>query len=282
MERAVTTIRWATGKLKTREQMCSEADLPPAVRQCICRHDKKEVSPHIAAAPITDPTNPAYRANGHVNGRAEMCVAIHDLDEGTCLGCYPGSGRQWQNKTLSDAYEDGYCITLRDKRGFVIPGQADQNPLSRSNDYRTNVEDPKGPQDRKPNAAYAEFWQGGLPYIVFYTTRAVQTGEEILWDYGYQYWSDADMRKFRSLPLQEQAKTFHEFMDEVAANQIVRHVKALILSEASRVVLAGAIWMSLMAVKQEALAAMWVSACALLYGMVLVRKHRNRANASIN
>ena len=200
----------ATGKSKTREQLCSEADLPTAVRECICRHDKKEASPHIATTPISDPANPAYRANGHVNGRAEMCVATHDLDEGTCLGCYPGSGRQWQRQSNSpsDAYEDGYCITLRDKRGFVTPDQADQNPLSRSNDYRTNVDDPRGPQGRKPNAAYAEFWQGGLPYIVFYTTGFVRKGEEILWDYGYQYWDDADMRKFRSLPLQMQANAF--------------------------------------------------------------------------
>ena len=281
MERIVMAFQWATGKSKTREQMCSEADLPPAVVECISRHDRKEASPHVAVAPITDPTNPAYRANGHVNGRAEMCVATHDLDEGTCLGCYPGSGKQWQrrSKSPSDAYEDGYCITLRDKRGFVTPCRADRNPLSRSNDYRTDIDDPKGPQDREPNAAYAEFWQDGLPYIVFYTTRATQKGEEILWDYGYQYWNDADMRKFRSLPLQEQANTFDDFMDGVTANQMTRQVQALIFSETSRVVLAGTIWMSLMAMKQDVLAATWVSACAILYGIVLARKHRKRANA---
>lgn len=279
MDRVVRATRWATGKPKTREQMCGEVELPVAVRECIAQHDGKEPSPHIAVAPITDPTNPAYRANGHVNGRAEMCVAKHDLDEGACLGCYPGSGRQWQRQIESpaaDPFSDGYCIMLRDNRGFITPGQADQNPLSRSNDYRTNIDDPTGPQDRKPNGAYAEIWQGGLPYIVFFTTRATRKGEEITWDYGQGYWGDAEMRRFRSLPLHEQADKWDEFMDGFEVTKMTEHVRTVVFSETLRVLVAGIIWATLMATKQETLAALLVSVCALFYGVVLARKHRDR------
>ena len=278
MDCVVRAIRWSTGKLKTREQLCGEVELPPAVRECIAQHDRNEASPHIAVAPITDPTNPAYRANGHVNGRAEMCVARHDLDEGACLGCYPGSGRQWQMQIESpaDPFADGYCITLRDNRGFITPCRADQNPLSRSNDYRTNVDDPTGPQGRKPNAAYAEIWHGGLPYIVFFTTRATQTGEEITWDYGQRYWGDAEIRRFRSLPLHEQVDKWDEFMDGFEVTKMTEQALMVMRSETLRVAVAGIIWATLMATKQETLAALLASICALFYGVVLARKHRKR------
>lgn len=277
MQGAIAALRRATGTDKTREQICNGFELPPAVRECISRYDREVLSPYIAVAAITDPTNPAYRADGHVDGRAEMCVATRDLDEGTCLGCYPGSGRQWRKEARpTGAFEDGYCIQLRDKRGLITPNHADPNPLSRCNDYRTNIGDPRGFQGRKPNTNYVEIWLSSLPYAVFFTTRDTQKGEEILWDYGPDYWSDAQVRNFRCLPLQEQANTWNEFMDDYAVGSMIHQLQLLMCSEAIRVTLAGVIWASLMATKQETLAALWISACALLYGIALVRKRNTR------
>ncbi len=276
MNGAIAAIRRATGTLKTREQVCNEFELPPAVKECIRRHDREQLSPYVSVAAISDPTNPAFRAKGHADGHAEMCVATVDLDAGTCLGCYPGSGRQWtKGNRPSGAFEDGYCIMLRDQRGLITPSHADPNPLSRSNDYRTNIDDPRGPQGREPNTKYVEIWHSGLPYAIFFTTCDTQEGQEILWDYGADYWSDAQVRKFRCLPLQEQTSTWDEFMDDFAIATMIRRSQLLICSEATRVVVGGIIWASLMATKQETLAAMWISACALIYGIALLRKHNN-------
>lgn len=239
----------------------------------------EEMSPHIRVAPITDPTNPAYRAKGHVDGRAEMCVTRNDLAIGTCVGCYPGSGRQWlKEKTAEgtfDAFEDGYCITLRDQRGYITPTQADPNPLSRCNDFRTNIVDPEGPQGRVANVNFVEIWQYGLPYAVFFTLCDTKKGEELLWDYGAGYWADAGMRKFRCLPLQEQVNGWNNFMDDFAATIVAQEMNAMMCSEAARVMIGGIVWVFLMMTKRETLAAVWISAGALAYGIVLVRKHSN-------
>lgn len=282
MDGVVTALRRATGNHKTREQVCNDYELPEAVMECIRNHDSDEPSPHIACMPISNPTNPAYRAEGHVDGRAEMCVARRDLDVGTCVGCHPGSGKQWCSRpaveNAFDAFEDGYCIALRDERGYIVPSQADPNPLSRCNDYRTNIVDPKGPQGREPNLTYVEVWQSGLPYAVFFTLRATKKGEELLWDYGDGYWANADMRNFRNLPLHEQATGWNKFMEDFTTTMIVQEAQSVMCSEAARVIAGGVVWASLMMMtNHEALAAAWISVCAVLYGIVLAHKHTNHA-----
>lgn len=203
-----------------------------------------------------------------------MCVAKRDMDEGTCIGCYPGSGTQWtSNPRPSSAFEDAYSIMLQDNRGQITPRQDDLNPLSRANDYRTNIADPDGPQGRSPNSKFVEIWHSGLPYAVFFTVSDVKKGEEMLWDYGASYWSDVQLRNFRCLPLQEQANTFQEAMDSISLSLKIEQLQSFICSESTRVMVAGVIWVSLMAMKQEMLAATWISGCALVYVIVLMRKH---------
>ena len=67
-------------------------------------------------------------------------------------------------------------------------GRNIDNPLSRANDFRTNLDDPTGPQDRAPNVKCSEVTRHGKPYFVFYTIDYVAPGKEILWDYGSSYW----------------------------------------------------------------------------------------------
>jgi hypothetical protein len=278
-----TLIRWArsaTGiRKKTREEVCGENALPPQVRECVAVHDRGMASPFIAVAPITDPSNPAFREAGHVDGSAEMCVAALDLDAGTCIGCYPGSGKQWsEDGRPAGAFADGYCIELRDKRGFLIPNPEDPNPLFRSNDFRTNVDVPTGPQGRAANMRYLEIWQAGLPYAIFFTSAIVQKGEELLWDYGSGYWSDDELTRFRLSSLDEQASGWEQFQEDFATSTAVRRVQSLLSSEVAKVLVGGAVWAWLMATEQETLAAVWICIGALAYGVMLVRKRANPLN----
>ena len=265
--------RSATRLVRTREQACSDNALPPQVKDCIAVHDRGALSPFIAVEPVTDASNPAYREAGHVHGSAEMCVAAQDLDAGTCVGCFPGSGKQWDARAApATAFEHGYSIELRDKRGFLIPSPEDPNPLFRTNDFRTNVDVPTGPQGRAANMRFLEIWQAGLPYAIFFTCSSVQKGEELLLNYGTEYWSNPAMTKIRLSSPDDQAEGWERFEEELETSSAVLRVKSLLSSEVAKVVTGGTVWAWLMATEQETLAAVWISIGALAYGVMLVWK----------
>lgn len=275
------TFRRVLGiKQTTREQQCQAKGLPLQVKNCIAGFDDGLPSPYLAVAPISDPANPAYRPESHANGRAEMCMATQDLDAGTCVGCYPGSGKQWNSSTPAPtgSFEDGYSIQLRDDRGFLIPKREDPNPLFRSNDFRTNVADPKGPQGRAPNMRYLEVWHASRPYAIFFTSRIVIKDEELIWDYGDGYWSNSQLTKFRLCPREEQDTRWDEFEGELAASLAMTRVQSLMATEISKVAVGGIIWTWLMTTGQEKLAAVWICIGASVYVATLVRKRGNPLN----
>ena len=59
------------------------------------------------------------------------------------------------------------------------------------NDYRDNLEhyDREEKQSRRPNVEAMEVWRHGRPHILLVTTRPVGKFEELLVDYGNEYWS---------------------------------------------------------------------------------------------
>jgi hypothetical protein len=111
------------------------------------------------------------------------------LEEGTSLGFYSGkmlSKREHENMRLSDS---SYVVTLHWKRKvrgkrqhIIVDGNVSGNMLSIIND---------GPHSG--HAANVEMDDGG----VLYTTRVVEEGEELFWNYGNNYWEPPDGRMTR-------------------------------------------------------------------------------------
>ena len=168
------------GPSRTREEVCGELELPEQVESCIADYRAGVPATLVRSARITDRANPAYRADGS----ARMCVAACGLEARQCLGCFPGSGEQSQRRPTG-VFEEAYAYRLEGGRGWLVPRQRDRgNPFCSSNDFRTDLARPAGPQGRESNMHGVEIWKDGGAYLVFYTLRAVAEGHELLWDYG--------------------------------------------------------------------------------------------------
>eukprot|EP01045_Picozoa_sp_COSAG04_P023001 COSAG04_NODE_2673_length_3755_cov_2.892505_4_plen_239_part_00 len=166
---------WAMFRLgpsRTREEVCGELQLPEQVESCIADHRAGVPTTLVRSARITDRANPAYRADGS----ARMCVAACGLEARQCLGCFPGSGQQSQRRPTG-VFEEAYAYRLEGGRGWLVPRQRDRgNPFCSSNDFRTNLARPAGPQGRESNMHGVEIWKDGGAYLVFYTLRHVAEG----------------------------------------------------------------------------------------------------------
>jgi hypothetical protein len=111
------------------------------------------------------------------------------LQGGTSLGFYSGkmlSTREHERMSYDDS---AYVVTLHWKRKvgnkfqpIIVDGKVSGNMLSMIND---------GPHSGY--AANVEMGDGG----VLYTTRVVEEGEELFWDYGNKYWDTPRKRKSR-------------------------------------------------------------------------------------
>lgn len=250
----------------TREEL--ERELPAGVLQCIDAHQADHsTSRFITSASITDSTNPAFREDG--SGR--MCVAAQDLEEGCFIACFPGSGQQTMREP-SSAYEEGYCFELAQGAGRLIPTKENNNALSSLNDFRTNIDCPSGPQARTRSVDCSEVWVDGKAFLVFFTLHPISQGEELLWDYGDDYWSDRDGTAFRSQDLATQEKNWTRFRQEKNWKDFKLFAAAQVLGVACL----GCVWLRLMVTDQPQLAAAWLCIGVVVYAKFLVERMQNR------
>jgi len=255
---------------KTREELCAERELPQQVLRCIEAHmAAHDASPFVASVPITDSTNPAFREDGS----ARMCAAARDLKEGSCIACFPGSGHQSQ-RLPAGAYEDAYSFDLEGDDGWrLIPTKENDNALSSLNDFRTNIDNPAGPQDRSPMVKGAEIWLDGGAFLVFYTLCDVKKGEELLWDYGADYWADKDGMEFRSQDLATQEKNWEAFLEM----KNMKDFRALLFGEVGSLACIGSVWKGLMVFGHPESAAAFLCVGAMSYVRLLLKKRKARA-----
>lgn len=255
---------------KTREELCAERELPQQVLRCIEAHRADhDSSPYIASVPITDSTNPAFRDDGS----GKMCTAAKDLTEGCCVACFPGSGDQSQRQP-DGAYEDAYSFDLEGDGGWrLIPTKHNNNALSALNDFRTNIDNPTGPQGRSPMVKGAEIWLDGGAYLVFYALCDAKKGEELLWDYGEDYWGDKDGVEFRCQDLATQEKNWKSFNE----TKNMKDFRKVIFVEVGGLVCFGAVWAGLVVYEQPESAAAFMCLGALSYARMLQKKKKSRA-----
>lgn len=57
------------------------------------------------------------------------------------------------------------------------------------NDYRDDIKNYDGPQHRKPNCKIVDFIIDGKPRIFITNTKAIHKGEQLLMDYGNDFWN---------------------------------------------------------------------------------------------
>jgi hypothetical protein len=238
------------------------------VLQCIDAHKAHHsTSRFITSKTITDTANPAFRQDGS----AKMCVATQDLKEGCYIACFPGSGDQTTREPRS-AYEEGYCFELEGGQGRLIPTKENDNALSSLNDFRTNVNRPSGPQDRACSVDCSEIWIDGKAYLVFFTLRPIAEGEELLWDYGVDYWQDQDGVSFRCQDLASQEKTWTTYREQKNLKDF-KHVATI---QVLFVVSLGSVWLGLLALDQPQLAAVFLCVGTAFFAKFLVERSQNR------
>jgi hypothetical protein len=258
----------ARGTREELRQQLAAAKVAHGVLQCIDAHNADHsTSPFIANKRITDKANPAFRQDG--SGR--MCVASKDLEKGCCLACFPGSGNQTMREPGS-AYEEAYCFELAEGAGRLIPTKENNNALSSLNDFRTDISSPSGPQDRSRSVDCSEIWMDGKAYLVFFTLRAVLKGEELLWDYGADYWKDQDGVQFRCQDLATQEKNWTGHRQQ----KNLRDFKHAAAVQVIFVACLGCIWLGLLAMDQPQMAAIFLCIGTAVFAKFLVERSQNR------
>lgn len=260
---SATARRFVSVVRGTRQEL--ERKLPRGVLQCVDAHKADNShSRFIAIERITDKSNPAFREDGS----GKMCVATQDLEDGCFFACFPGSGHQTKRQP-SSAYEEAYCFELAQRAGRLIPTKENNNALSSLNDFRTNIAHPSGPQGRAPSVDSWEIWMDGKAYLVFFTLRRVSRGEELLWDYGADYWSDREGATFRSQDLATQERNWASFRQE----KNMRDLKHAATVQVMGVVCLGSVWLGLLAMDRPQLAATFLCIGMAVYAKFIVEKN---------
>lgn len=268
---AMSTEAWAAASRVsevrgTRQEL--ELKLPRGALQCIDAHQADHSNTRfVAMKRIADKSNPAFREDGS----GKMCVATQDLEDGCFIACFPGSGQQTMRQPCS-AYEESYCFELAQDAGRLIPTEENNNALSSLNDFRTNIAQPSGPQGRACSVDNCEIWMDGKAYLLFFTLRPVSRGEELLWDYGADYWSDREGAAFRSQDLATQERNWTSFREE----RNVRDFKHAAAVQVKGVVCLGSVWLGLLAMGRPQLAAAFLCIGMAVYAKFIVERSQNR------
>ena len=173
----------------------------------------------------------------------------------------------------SSAYEEGYCYELAEGAGRLIPTKENNNALSSLNDFRTDVGSPDGPQGRVRSVDCSEIWMDGKAYLVFFTLQSVSQGQELLWDYGHEYWSDRQGTAFRSQDLATQEKHWASYRQE----KNLRDFKHVATVQIAGVMCLAFVWLGLLAADQPHLAATTLCIGTAIYIKFLVERSQNRS-----
>lgn len=138
-----------------------------------------------------------------IPGAGRGVFARKRLEEGTSLGFYSGkilTKREHENMSPTDA---SYVVTLQWKRKvrgrrqhIIVDGNVSGNMLSIIND---------GPHSG--HEANLEMDDGG----VLYTTKVVEEGEELFWNYGNNYWGSEKKNSAEEKVSSNKTKEIFEF-----------------------------------------------------------------------
>ena len=162
--------------------------------RCISQGTSEQVSGALVRNPkhscvrnCPDPTAPQY-----------CLLAVKDIAAGTVISEYAGLVRQESPEDCSA--ESSYCFTLQrlDEwvmkgsdtcyvKSFILDARTVFNESSLINDVRTDVLE-RGRPLREENVGCAEVLVDKWPHIFLVSKKEIKSGEELLTDYGPQYW----------------------------------------------------------------------------------------------
>ncbi|CEM02036.1 unnamed protein product [Vitrella brassicaformis CCMP3155] len=176
----------------------TKKNLTQSVREALTRDE-----PMVVISRIEEEDHPAFDKTG---GTAYGCFAAPDIPAFTTLGVYGGvvlraeeAAMRKEESKDSDRYL--YDLSLYREAGkgggglFCLDGFNLRSEMGMVNDYRNFPPE----QEKTPNARAEECLLWSVPSVVLVAVRKINKGEEILSDYGPQYWATKHFEKCQEL-----------------------------------------------------------------------------------
>jgi hypothetical protein len=200
----------------------------------ICSSPTDDLSEMVEVGRITDPNNPVIKAGfKYVDG----LFAKKRLKKGKILAAYTGevqTSKLNDDKAMAgDTARELYTVELDETAGWfdqnvhemnspenpillaegvlVIDGTVVRNETAFANDYRDDIRNAGATQTRKINMKFINVEVGKMCVCLVVIVEDVQAYEEILTDYGEQYWmmvrkQQAIKKNFEKLELENKKK----------------------------------------------------------------------------
>lgn len=173
----------------------------------------EDVEKNVAVFEITDEDHPAFKGRVSKHHPAYGSFSRRRMQKMTVLGAYGGhtkvgSKEEGQDVDPIDGSDDRancqFSLHLEtEKEEIYVDADKFCNHLAFCNDYRTDVEHPNIPEkqegyynhqgklgNKRHNVEVTIVWKEKelFPRLFFITKRAVQANEELLVDYGEEFW----------------------------------------------------------------------------------------------
>jgi len=139
--------------------------------------EEKSVHSHLTINKITDEDHPLSKgAQAHYG-----VFATDEIKKGNDLGTFGGIVRLMPKGWKEKSEKCDYALVMDlGHFTYVIDGKKWANEMVLMNDYRGI--------SKNPNVHFKTIIHRGRYYPMFYAAKEIEKGDELVWDYGDQYW----------------------------------------------------------------------------------------------
>lgn len=206
-EHEAEAVAEAPTPTQTEELEAPEAAAEPVVPTQLAAPEAvaTPAAPAAAARPLPQPTVPASRAAQASAPPTELDALALSLVEVRDTGSAKGLGLFARQELADNTWVGDYVGEVLSQEEYLqrYPNEDAAYVLSANTDYNIDAADPArssflryANHSRDFNMIYTVLRVRGRrqKHVKFYTTRRVLPGEELVFDYGEQYWTERNLR----------------------------------------------------------------------------------------